>query len=97
MEEAGKVSLLTKINYIFDKKQKGQLVLLAVLILIGGVFETLGVSMILPVVSVILSPESLHRLPGIRGQEALCLWRGGEGGPYLDLAAFPSQKPSRGS
>ncbi len=61
MEEAGKVSLLTKINYIFDKKQKGQLVLLAVLILIGGVFETLGVSMILPVVSVILSPESLHR------------------------------------
>lgn len=61
MDEAGKVSLFTKINYIFDKKQKGQLVLLAVLILIGGVFETLGVSMILPVVSVILSPESLHR------------------------------------
>jgi ABC-type multidrug transport system fused ATPase/permease subunit len=61
MNESKKVSLLTKINYIFDKKQKGQLVLLAVLILIGGVFETLGVSMILPVVSVILSPESLHR------------------------------------
>ncbi|MBQ3796603.1 MAG: ABC transporter ATP-binding protein [Butyrivibrio sp.] len=60
-DSAGKkVSILTKINYIFDKKQKGQLVLLAVLILIGGVFETLGVSMMLPVVSTILVPDSLH-------------------------------------
>ncbi len=61
MTDSKKVSLFDKINYIFDKKQKGQLVLLAVLILIGGVFETLGVSMILPVVSVILNPDSLHR------------------------------------
>lgn len=61
MENTGKVSLLKKLNYIFDRKQKGQLALLAVLILIGGVFETLGVSMMLPVVSVILDPESLHR------------------------------------
>ena len=55
-----KVSLFSKINYIFDRKQKGQLVVLAVLILIGGVFETLGVSMMLPVVSTIIVPDSLH-------------------------------------
>lgn len=61
MSEARKVSLFSKINYIFDRKQKGQLVLLAVLILIGGVVETLGVSMMIPVISVILNPESLHR------------------------------------
>ncbi len=61
MSEAKKVSLFSKINYIFDRKQKGQLVLLAVLILIGGVVETLGVSMMIPVISVILNPESLHR------------------------------------
>ena len=61
MNDSKKVSLFTKLNYIFDRKQKGQLVILAVLILIGGVFETLGVSMILPVVSVILSPDALHR------------------------------------
>ena len=58
--EGSKVSLFKKINYIFDRKQKGQLVLLAVLILIGGAFETLGVSMMVPVVSTILVPESLH-------------------------------------
>ena len=61
MNDAKKVSLFTKLNYIFDRKQKGQLAILAVLILIGGVFETLGVSMILPVVSIILSPSALHR------------------------------------
>ena len=65
------MSLFKKINYIFDKKQKGQLVLLAVLILIGGVFETLGVSMMIPAISVILNPESLHRqinkFPILRG------------------------------
>ena len=60
MKDSKKVSLLAKINYIFDKKQKGQLVVLAVLILIGGVFETLGVSMMLPVVSTIIVPDSLH-------------------------------------
>lgn len=54
-----KVSLLGKIGYIFDKKQKGQLVILAVLILIGGLFETLGVSMMLAVVSVIIKPKAL--------------------------------------
>ncbi len=59
-KDAKKVSLFEKIGYIFDKRQKGQLVLLAVLILIGGVFETLGVSMMVPVVSTILVPESLH-------------------------------------
>jgi ABC-type multidrug transport system fused ATPase/permease subunit len=61
MNDSKKVGLFTKLNYIFDRKQKGQLVILAVLILIGGVFETLGVSMILPVVSIILSPDALHR------------------------------------
>ena len=58
--EGKKVSIFTKINYIFDKKQKGQLVVLAVLILIGGVFETLGVSMMVPVASTIIVPDTLH-------------------------------------
>ncbi len=70
MNDSKKVSLFTKLNYIFDRKQKGQLVILAVLILIGGVFETLGVSMMLPVVSVIINPEALHKgiakVPGLK-------------------------------
>ncbi|MBP3196516.1 MAG: ABC transporter ATP-binding protein, partial [Butyrivibrio sp.] len=57
---SGKAGLFKKINYIFDKKQKKELFLLGVLILIGGVFETLGVSMMVPVVSTILEPDKLH-------------------------------------
>ncbi len=60
-KKAGEVSLFSKINYIFDKKQKRQLFVLGILILIGGVFETLSVSMMLPVVSTIIDPESLHK------------------------------------
>lgn len=54
-----KVSMLQKISYLFDKKQKRQLAGLAVLILIGGILETLGVSMMLPVVQVIMDPDSI--------------------------------------
>ena len=54
-----KVSLLGKINYIFDKKQKRQLIGLGIMIFIGGILETLGVSGMIPVVTAILSPDEL--------------------------------------
>lgn len=60
-KSATKAGLFKKLNYIFDKKQRGQIVILAVLILIGGVVETLGVSMMIPAISVILNPEALYR------------------------------------
>lgn len=54
-----KVSMLHKVSYLFDKKQKKQIVGLAVLILIGGLLETMGVSMLLPVVQAIMDPEAI--------------------------------------
>ncbi len=54
-----KITLLHKAGYLFDRKQKRQLIGLGVLILIGGLLETLGVSMILPVVGVIMDPQSI--------------------------------------
>ena len=58
-EDNKKVSMLQKISYMFDKRQKRQMAGLAVLILIGGVLETMSVSMMLPVVQVIMDPDSL--------------------------------------
>ena len=52
-------NLLKKLGFILDKKQKGQLVLLGVMIFIGGILETLGVSAMIPVVTAILSPGKL--------------------------------------
>lgn len=57
--EQKKVGLLKKIAYLFDKKQLVQLVGLAVLILIGGTLETLGVSMMVPVVQAIMEPDKI--------------------------------------
>ena len=66
--EQKKVGLLQKIAYLFEKKQMVQLVGLAVLILIGGILETLGVSMMLPLVQALMSPDKImeNEMVGVR-------------------------------
>lgn len=54
------ISLFKKIGYIFDKKQKVQLGILGVMIFIGGLLETLGVGAMIPVVTALLTPETLQ-------------------------------------
>jgi len=48
-----------KLMHILNRRQKIVMGIMAVLILIGGVLETLGVSAILPVINGILEPEAL--------------------------------------
>ena len=52
--------LLGKLNYIFDRKQKIQLGILGIMIFIGGLLETLGVGAMIPVVTALLTPETLQ-------------------------------------
>ncbi len=59
-KKAEKLSLFSKINYIFDKKQKRMLVILGFMIIIGGLFETLGVGILAPVAGVILDPGKVR-------------------------------------
>lgn len=60
MDKMNQPNLLQKINAIFDRKQKRQLVLLGVMIFIGGFLETLGVSAMIPVVTVLLTPQQIQ-------------------------------------
>lgn len=60
MDKMNQPNLLQKINAIFDRKQKRQLVILGVMIFIGGFLETLGVSAMIPVVTVLLTPEQIQ-------------------------------------
>lgn len=55
-----KTSLFKKIGYIFDRKQKIQLVILGVMIFFGGLLETLGVGAMMPVVTALLTPDKLQ-------------------------------------
>ena len=54
-----KISLFQKISYIFDRKQKVQLFFLGIMIFIGGFLETLGVGAMIPVVTALLTPDTL--------------------------------------
>ena len=56
---AAAVPLFTKLNYIFDSRQKRQFLVLGIMILIGGLFETVGVSMLMPIVTTILDPSDV--------------------------------------
>ncbi len=58
-QDKKKITMLQKIGYLFDRKQKMQFIGLGVLILIGGLLETLGVSMMVPVVQGIMDPAAL--------------------------------------
>ena len=51
--------MLKKIGYIFNRKQKLKLVLLFFVILVGTGLELLGVTAILPLVNVVMSPEMI--------------------------------------
>lgn len=57
MEMDLKMGVIKKIMYIFDRKQKIRLFQLCILILIGTVLETVGVTAIVPFISAITYPE----------------------------------------
>ena len=53
--------IFRKLMILLDKKQKHKMVLLVFLMLIGAVLETLGVSMILPVMSVVMEENAVQK------------------------------------
>lgn len=53
-------SILSKVNYIFDKKQKVQSVFLCAGLFVGALMELVGVSLITQLVSLISNPEKIH-------------------------------------
>ena len=66
------LSILRKLNYIFSRRQKRQ-----GMILISGILETLGVSMLVPVVELIVSPDKLMSRVENHPQLAAVLSRAG--------------------
>ena len=52
--------MLRKLNYVLNRKQKINLIILLVIIFIGAFAELLGVSAIMPVIQVAMNPEIIH-------------------------------------
>lgn len=54
------IKIVKKVFKVLDSKQKGKMVLLIFMMLIGAVLETLGVSLILPVMNVVLEDNAVE-------------------------------------
>ncbi|MBR5375946.1 MAG: ABC transporter ATP-binding protein [Lachnospiraceae bacterium] len=54
------MGIISKLNYIFSKKQKIQSLLLAFGLFLGALLELVGVSLITKLVSVVADPSSIH-------------------------------------
>ena len=52
--------ILGKMNYIFDRKQKRRLSVLLAALFIGAILELMGVSLFMPLVSLISKPGMIY-------------------------------------
>ncbi len=52
--------ILQKMMVLLDKRQKKQMVGIVFLMLIGGVLESLGISLIVPVMTIVIDPEAVN-------------------------------------
>lgn len=52
--------ILKKMNKLLDTKQKRHMVVIIFLMLIGGILESLSISVVIPVISVLLDPASVE-------------------------------------
>lgn len=71
------LQILKKLNVLLDKKQKNTMAGLVLLMIIGAALQTAGVSMIMPVVSVVMDKEALHE-PGLLNHMFLLIGGGSE-------------------
>ena len=53
------VKILQKMNRLLDVKQKRLMVLIVFLMLIGGILESLSISVVIPVIEVLLDPDAV--------------------------------------
>lgn len=60
------IKIINKYNQLFNKKQKYQLIIIIIMMVIGAVLETIGVSLILPLVSAIMKPELIENNDYVR-------------------------------
>lgn len=54
------VKILKKMNLLLDRRQKRTMIVLIVMMLLGGVLESIGISMLVPIVTVILDPSKIE-------------------------------------
>ena len=52
--------ILKKLNVILNKQQKSRMKLLVVMMIIGALLETVSISLVLPIATVLTNPQSVN-------------------------------------
>ena len=60
------MGIIKKLGHILDKKQKRGLVILGIMIFFGGLAETLSVSALIPMISIIIIPEKFMEIKPVQ-------------------------------
>ncbi|MDE7258283.1 MAG: hypothetical protein K2N77_03460, partial [Lachnospiraceae bacterium] len=59
--ENRRADMLTKLGYIFDKRDKWKIAMLLVAVVIGSFLELLGVTIFMPFINIIQEPETVRK------------------------------------
>ncbi|MCI6715520.1 MAG: ABC transporter transmembrane domain-containing protein, partial [Lachnospiraceae bacterium] len=54
------LKILKKMNLLLDRKQKRSMIWIILMMLVGGVLESLGVTMLVPIITVVLDPVKVE-------------------------------------
>lgn len=55
------LKIIKKMNLLLDRKQKRSMVWIVLMMLVGGVLESLGVTMLVPIITVVIDPVQVER------------------------------------
>lgn len=55
------LKILKKMNLLLDKKQKRSMIWIILMMLVGGVLESLGVTMLVPIITVVIDPVKVEQ------------------------------------
>ena len=75
-------SNLKKIDFVIGKKYREKMIFLVILLLIGMFLEILGLGSLIPLLSIISSPDGLNQITIINNSEYLSNFK------YEDLVIF---------
>ena len=55
------LKIIKKMNLLLDRKQKRSMVWIVLMMLVGGVLESLGVTMLVPIITVVIDPVQVEQ------------------------------------
>ena len=60
------LDILKKLNKILNKQQKLKAMIIVMMMVVVAILETLGVSMVIPIITLVIQPDIIKNSPAVR-------------------------------